>query len=244
MKTFFLCTAVCLLTLSVDSMKITNDQLNRLEGIIKSLKELDQGNINNRAQHDKRGETIREDAQTGSFHAKTLSDETLEDNEDEESFFTKAYIDLSGRACAKKCRLRHKECFGQRNGNRSACMLEFMACYPTCFFGKPPTSDKRNPKTKPSADGSPKAENSQCVCSRNCLLRYDQCVFFTSSRGGELAMCLRGRHVCEGGCGGGRVKRGCYEDCAGEYMQCEHVVETFDEMFICHQNHNSCRRAC
>merc|ERR1712142_1101945 len=87
------------------------------------------------------------------------------DKEYDDSFYESEFIDLNGRRCAEKCRLRHKECY-KLNGNNSVCTQEFMQCYPTCFF--------RMSTTALTSD------QASCSCPRSCMHQYDQCIFFSS----------------------------------------------------------------
>ena len=161
------------------------------------------------------------------FHSYETKDSSNKQDTDRNVDKQHEYIDQKGRFCADKCRLVYHECLVEKKDmyNRM-CTKTYVKCYPNCFFH----------------DKEKVVVNDLSLCTDSCIKSFDQCMFASSKT--EVILCLRKRHECRRTCPGSIVKRGCEEDCDGEYTQCEHVVLHIEDMFTCVTNKAVCRSQC
>lgn len=129
------------------------------------------------------------------------------------------------RVCSRNCHHDYYQCTYLK-GTDVECARILAKCYPSCFQ-------------------RPKVVSNYESCSGTCMKSFDQCFFITKNQP-EKFMCLTARNQCLNECPGGqrKEKRGCNEECAGNYDVCEQMVHEIYEIVQCIGNRDVCLGYC
>ena len=137
------------------------------------------------------------------------------------------HLDHQGLQCVSRCNEVRKICQNLiKSDNTILCTRIHDKCIPPCFFHVP-KQDAIVP-------------HDILTCTRVCVTKYDQCMFYLSKS--DQGLCLKGRRGCDRKCSTGLFEKreGC-SACEADYEKCILSVKGMSGIPKCFNQRHLCR---